>query len=178
MVDALRGGSERFRANIEQRVIQGNAADRIFQDIRREQNLGVGQRGPISRRVVREIAVPLRRRIIQQHQAFPRRADAILDARRAIQTNLSSPLGNRFQLQFQFTVQNPITGQIETRTNTIGFREPITLGRAREIALGRIDRINNPDFLFDSENLAALQRADVVADPNSLKFIGFFQLAE
>lgn len=175
MVDPIRP-YEKYRSWIENLASKGMGADRIYRDIRDFFKLGTGERSPVPRSFVREVAPTVRRQTLENRRTFPTRSNAILDERRAVKLNIRSPLGNRFHIQFTFDVINPITGQRRTVTNTIGSPEGLTLGEVRAIAQNRLMRLNNKDFLFDSERLAQIQREDEIADLSSIKFVNLFEL--
>lgn len=155
---------------------KGWGAEKIYRHIRDFLKIGFGERSDVPRSFVRRESVPLRRAVLTQQRSFPTHGNTLLNTKRAIQINATSTLGNRFHINFQFRVTNPITGKTEIINNTIGSPRVLSLSEARELAKSRVERWNAREFLNYGNFYQPMHQQDYLADPSSIQFVNVFEL--
>ena len=104
-------------------------------------------------------------------RALPTRRSDWLRASSATQTTFRSPFDYRYLIDFSYQVKNQVTGQLETVTNTLGFRRLQRWGKILDTIEDRIASLSN---LEDEEaEEYGLQGRNYV--PGTVTIRGFFR---
>jgi len=132
-----------YAAQIQSYILKGVGADRIYRLLREQSRIPTGKPADISRNEIRNYSRSFRGEAAIKQSFLPTQKSKRFLVEHSIQTDLKSPLGYRYLLDFTFKLTNPETGAIKHLTNTIGFNRLDRMGVFYRDAQERLMQFND-----------------------------------